>query len=137
MVQHVNKEDDKDTEWCMKEEEGRNSEKTVTVTIFRKSNVYLTHMSPNLTFIQLFVDPFNGTRVQRQQISSLLIKLVIQSDSSHNVQTISRTFLLCKSLTLIKKNKTQQELKNKKNRPKANLKKKKNHQKKHITKKPN
>lgn len=36
MVQHVNKEDDKDTEWCMKEEEGKNGEKTVTVTIFQK-----------------------------------------------------------------------------------------------------
>lgn len=31
MVQHINKESDRDTDWCVEEEEGRNGEKRITV----------------------------------------------------------------------------------------------------------
>lgn len=60
MVQYINKEGDRDTDWCMKEKEGRKESNSEQTIFFRKSNIYLTYMSSNLTFIQLFVDPSNG-----------------------------------------------------------------------------
>lgn len=46
MVQHINKKDDKD--WCMKEEEGRNGEKRVTVTICSRNLMYILHISQQI-----------------------------------------------------------------------------------------
>lgn len=62
-------------------------------------------MSPYLTFMQLFVNPSNGSRGHRQQIRSLFIKLIRGSDSSHNAQLNSRTSCCANHGHLLKKTK--------------------------------
>lgn len=75
-------------------------------------------MSSNLTFIKLFVVPSKGSRAHREQIISLLIKLLTGSDSSQNAQLTSRTSCCAKHAHSLKKIKPTTTTNKKTNQPK-------------------